>query len=275
MRHLLLSIVVAITTMALAVRRTDAEQSAARAPAPAAGAPSADSGSGSTPGVGTSTTGTVVETMDAGAYTYVQIDDGAKKIWAAAPKFSVAVGDRVIVPEGMPMRDFESKTLGRTFELVYFVSGIQVLGARNAKEQLAAAHGAAGHGAAGHGAAGDGATGHAAVTKPVAVDLSNIPKAEGGHTVAELFADKAALSGKEVVVRGRVVKFTGAVMGKNWIHVRDGTGGTGANDMTVSTSATATVGNTVLVRGKLSTDRDLGFGYHYDAIIEDAAVAVE
>jgi len=76
-------------------------------------------------------------------------------------------------------------------------------------------------------------------------------------------------------VRGRVVKFTPDVMNKNWIHVQDGTGSSGSNDLTVSTSATATVGSMVLVRGKLTADRDLGAGYHYDVIIEDGSVTVE
>ena len=146
-----------------------------------------------------------------------------------------------------------------------------MVGGEAASGEAAAAHGATAAALADHGMPGHGATSRA----PVAVDLSNIKKADGGQTVAELFANKATLVGKEVVVRGRVVKFTPAVMGKNWIHMQDGTGSAGTNDLTVSTSATAAVGNTVLVRGKLSTDKDLGFGYQYDILIEDATVAVE
>jgi hypothetical protein len=259
MRHPFLSFVVGMAIVAMVACRIDAQHAAAEPPASAGGA--------ALPGSGTvgSTTGKVVETMNAGSYTYVQVDDGSKKIWAAAPQFAVAVGDKVVIPEGMPMQNFESKTLGRTFDLVYFVPGIQVIGgqgAQGAKEQITAAHGAAGHGATGGGAA-------------VALDFSKIQKADGGQTVAELFAKKAALVGKDVVVRGKVAKFTAAVMGKNWIHLQDGTGSTGTNDVTVTTSAAAAVGNTVLVRGKLGTDKDLGAGYRYDVIIEDAAVTVE
>jgi hypothetical protein len=229
---------------------------AAQHPAPAAGAaPAAPEGTAGT-------RGKVVETMNSGGYTYVQVDDGSKKIWAAAPPFTVAVGDMVMVPEGMPMENFQSKTLGRTFELIYFVPEVQVLGGKAAQDQVAAAHAAAGHG-----------TGASA--KAAKVDLSNIKKADGGETVGELFSKKAALAGKDVVVRGRVVKFSPAIMGKNWVHVQDGTGNAGSNDLTVSTSATAAVGDTVVVRGKLSTDRDLGAGYHYDVIIEDGTVTVE
>jgi hypothetical protein len=253
-KHIAFSFVLIMATVALLTCRPDLPRAVAQPHPAAEGAPSADAAAAA------SITGKVVETMNAGAYTYVQVDDGSKKIWAAAPQFAVAVGDKVTVPDGMPMQDFHSKTLGRTFDLVYFVPAIQVLGSQAPKEQVAAAHSMMGHGAAA-----------AAAT----VDLSNIRKADGGQTVAELFVNKAALVGKEVVVRGRVVKFTPAVMGKNWVHVQDGTGSTGSNDLTASTSADAAVGNLVLVRGKLSTDKDLGAGYHYDIIIEDATVAVE
>jgi len=207
-------------------------------------------------------TGKVLDTMDAASYTYIQVDDGARKLWVAAPKFAVAVGDQVKAPAGQPMRNFESKTLNRSFDVVYFVQGVTVLGATEKTEDLAqkiaAAHAAAGKSA-----------------PPSPLDFSNLEKPAGGLTVAEVFASKAALAGKEVVLRGKVAKFTGQVMGKNWIHVQDGTGGAGSNDVTVTSNASAAVGNTVLVRGKLSTDRDLGFGYKYEVLIEDATVTVE
>jgi hypothetical protein len=266
-RHHPLLSVFALATVA-AVTRCTAMHPAVAQPLAADGAV----GSDMTP----STTGTVVETMNTGPYTYVRVDDGSKKIWAAAPQFAVAVGDKVVVPSGMAMRDFESKTLGRTFELVSFVSAIQVVSGGAADGRAAAAHGAPAHSPPERGMPDHGIPGHAAVTTtPVAVDLSNIKKADGGQTVAELFANKVALVGKDVVVRGRVVKFTPAVMGKNWMHVQDGSGAAGSNDLTVSTGATAAVGNTVLVHGKLGTDKDLGFGYHYDIIIEDGTVTVE
>ena len=252
MKHSVLSIVGGIAVGTL-IAWGVAVQPAAAEPAAAAG------------GAATSTSGKVVETMNSGGYTYVQVDDGSKKIWAAAPEFKVAVGDAVVVPEGMPMRDFQSKTLGRTFDVVYFVPSVQVVGGKATQDAVAAAHGATDHAM----------PGHAAAAPAVAVDLSNIKKADGGQTVAELYADKAALVGKPVAVRGKVVKFTPSVMGKNWIHVQDGSGSTGSNDVAVTTSATAAIGNTVLVRGTLSADKDLGFGYKYDLLIEDATVSVE
>ena len=71
--------------------------------------------------------GTVSETMDAGRYTYVRVTSDSGEFWAAAPHLEVTVDDEVMVPLGMPMKDFQSPSMGRTFDLIYFVSGIQVL----------------------------------------------------------------------------------------------------------------------------------------------------
>ena len=214
------------------------------------------------PPAGSSHEGTVVETMDSGGYTYVEVDTGTQKIWAATPQFAVKVGDNVTVPAAaMPMRDYYSKTLDRTFDVVYFAPAITPAGASAPQAQ-----------------SGQVPSGHPGGPVPAAsaqVDLSGIPKAEGGSTVGELLADPAGFSGKEVAVRGKVVKFNAGIMGKNWIHVQDGTGGPEANDLTVTTAAVASVGDTVLVRGVAATDRDFGYGYKYAFIIEDAAVSVE
>ena len=59
--------------------------------------------------------GKVAETMDAGGYTYVLVDAGTNKLWAAAPQFPVKQGDLVTVPGSEPMTDFHSKTLNRDF----------------------------------------------------------------------------------------------------------------------------------------------------------------
>jgi len=90
-----------------------------------------------------------------------------------------------------------------------------------------------------------------------------------------MFTKKAELAGKSVSVRGKVVKFTPEIMGKNWIHLQDGTGAEGTSDLTVTTSASAKMGDTVTVSGVVVIDKDFGYGYAYDVIIEDAEVTVE
>lgn len=204
--------------------------------------------------------GTVVETMDAAGYTYVQVDTGTEKIWAAAPQFNVSEGDPVIVPEGMPMENYHSKTLDRDFDLVYFVDSVMVGGSTQASGQQMPKD-------------------HPNVSQEAStqteVDVSGVEKIEGGQTVGEIFEKKDELAGEQIKVRGKVVKFNQQIMGKNWIHLQDGTGGAGANDLTVTTDTAAQIGDTVVVSGVLHLDKDFGYGYKYDVIVEDAEVSVE
>jgi len=215
--------------------------------------------------------GNVVETMNAAGYSYVLVDTGKEKFWAAAPEVKVKVGDSVAVPEGMPMPDYESKTLNRKFDMVYFVPALIVNG-----QPQAGAPGAKpeGHPQVGGGMGGDmGGSGAPKVVAPADINLKGIKKAD--QTVADVYAQKAALSGKPVKIRGKVVKFTPEIMGKNWIHLQDGSGQQGSNDLTVTTSGVAKAGDTVVVAGKLSVNKDFGYGYKYDVIVEDAQVTKE
>jgi hypothetical protein len=108
------------------------------------------------------------------------------------------------------------------------------------------------------------------------VDLSGIEKAEGGKTIEEVFAEKDQLAGEAIVFRGKVVKTNAGIMGKNWLHIRDGSGAEGTNNLTVTTTEVLpNVGDTVLVSGVVELNKDFGMGYQYDIIIDDADVTVE
>jgi len=118
--------------------------------------------------------------------------------------------------------------------------------------------------------------GHPAAKPAAEVDLTGIAQAEGGKTVAEVFADKDALAGQSVTVRGKVVKVNAGILGTNWVHVRDGSGGEGTNDLTVTTSGDVPdVGDTVLLTGTVALNKDFGMGYTYDVMVENADVTVE
>lgn len=94
-------------------------------------------------------------------------------------------------------------------------------------------------------------------------------------TVAQVFAEKATLKGKTVRIRAKVTKFLPSIMNMNWIHVSDGTGSVeGANfDLTVtSPAAEAKVGETVVIQGKVAVDQDLGAGYFFPVLIQEAKI---
>lgn len=201
--------------------------------------------------------GDIVETMNSGGYTYARIRNGAQDVWIAGPESEATVGESVSVSLQMPMQDFESKTLKRTFPLIYFVQEI----GRGGAPAPAATPAMAPPMASAHGA--------------VAAPVQKLPPPPGGASIADVFARKNELSGKSVTVRGQVVKFNGGIMDRNWLHIQDGSGTADAhnNDLTITTDASAAVGDVVTLTGVVGLDRDFGAGYAYDVIIEKASIS--
>jgi len=265
-----------ITVPLIACSQNEPAQPTAKAATPAvktaAAAPAETPAVAEAPAAAHGVSGTVVETMDAAGYTYVYVDNGKEKVWAAAPAFAVKVGDEVMVPEGMAMHNYHSQSMNRDFDVVYFVEA--VLNASNPTDGASAMGGAPASGNM------QMPKGHPAVSgseAPQGVDLSNIEKAANGLTIIEIYTGKADLSGKTVTLRGKVVKYSPQIMGVNWIHLQDGSGDqkAGTHDLTVTSQAEVNVGDTVIVSGPLTLDKDFGYGYKYDLIMENADVTVE
>ena len=224
-----------------------ADTSAPAKPAPAAPASAAPA----------TIKGKVLEVKDVETYTYLRLKTSNGEIWAAVGKAPVKVGSEVTIENASMMVNFESKTLKKIFDRIAFGS-------------------LAGSGAAAHAPGGDMAAMHAGVSKPVDVGDVKVAKATGpdARTVAEVVGKRTDLKDKTVVVRGKVVKFTPGVMDKNWIHLRDGTGSAadGTNDVVVTTKDETQIGAVVLVKGVVHTDKDLGSGYSYKVLIEEATL---
>lgn len=211
--------------------------------------------------------GKVLETFDGGGYTYVRVASGGGEAWAAVRETKVAVGDTISIAAQMTMENFRSNTLDRTFDRIVF-GEIAGEGAAPAM-QMPAGHPSGGMKMPPSMASGMTPSQH--MQAPDAGDVK-VEKAAGGMTVAEIWGAKESLRDKDVVVRGKVVKFLGGIMGTNWMHLRDGSGSSdkGDHDITITTDETAAVGDVVTVKGRLAVDKDFGAGYRYAAIIEKA-----
>jgi hypothetical protein len=190
----------------------------------------------------TPVTGRIVETMDSAGYTYVLVEsDDGEKTWAATVQAVVHTGDVVTIPPGLGMKNFHSPTLDRDFETIRFVESLT-----------------------------------ADAASASAVEGAPMDPPVGGLRIADVYARKADLAGKEVTVRGKVVRYTENVMGRNWLHIQDGSGApTGDGDLTITTAAHVERGSIVTAKGKLALDQDLGYGYAYELLLEDAEIRAE
>jgi hypothetical protein len=198
-----------------------------------------------------SLSGKVIETMDSGAYTYMLLEKNGSRTWVAVPQMKVKKGQEVSLLPGALMENFRSSKLKRIFKEIYFSPG------------PGNPHGAD---------LTTGSKGKVIVSK----EKINVKKASGlnAYTIAEIYENISRLDKKEVVVRGKVLKVSPQIMGKNWLHLQDGTGDSNkrTNDLVVTTQDRPSVGDVVTASGTLSKDRDFGSGYKYSAIIEDAHI---
>jgi len=194
--------------------------------------------------------GEVLETRDVDNYTYLRLKTAEGEIWAAVPTTALKNGAVVTIGNAMMMENFESKALKKTFDKIVFGQIVDP----NAKP----------------------ASPHGATAPAAAVPVAKVAKATGpgAKTIAEVVTGKAALKDKPVVVRGQVVKVNLGILGKNWLHLQDGSGtaADGTNDILVTTKDVAALGDIVTVNGTVHTDVNLGSGYAYAVLIEDAAV---
>ena len=208
-----------------------------------------------------SISGKVVETMNSGGYTYLCIEKDGKKTWVAIPETTVAVGENISLPPGYEMVNFTSKTLNRTFEKIIFTTGpTSAQSAHGASDKMSA-----------HGGAMGSKSAETSTTENIKVEKATGPNA---YTVAEIFGKKSELDKKSVVVSGKVVKVSAGIMGKNWLHIQDGSGNTkdGNNDLVVTTQDLPKVGDVVTANGTLYKDKDFGSGYKYDVVVEEASI---
>jgi hypothetical protein len=198
----------------------------------------------------TTVTGEVLEVKDVDAYTYLRLKTSTGETWAAVNKTPLKKGAKVTLNNVTTMENFESKTLKKTFPSILFGT----LG----------------------GTGQDAADPHAGLAKAPDTAPIKVAKASGANafTVAEVIAQVDKLKDKPVRVQGKVVKFNGGIMGKNWLHLRDGSGSAANNthDILVTTDASAKLGDVVTVSGVVHANKDFGAGYTYKVLIEEAAL---
>ena len=203
--------------------------------------------------------GEVVETFNSGGYTYVRLKSPGGELWAAGPEGQVQVGQKLELVGAMAMQNFHAASLNRDFAEIWFAASFAAPGQTppaDMQDEIKKAHGGV------------------AVGKSEG-DFSGLTTPSGGLKVAEVNTRRTELAGKTVKVRGKVVKALSGIMGRNWLHVQDGSGDGESADLTVTSGTSAKVGDTVLIEGVLSVDKDFGSGYFYKAIVEDATVRVE
>ncbi|MCW8895591.1 MAG: hypothetical protein OQK48_07430 [Sulfurimonas sp.] len=201
----------------------------------------------------------VLETVNAGGYTYAKVDEKGNVYWIAGPQSKITVGTSISFIEQMVMNDFTSKSLNKHFDQLIFVSAIVPADGSVADTSTNDDP---------HANYDHSTQETAAATTPVAI---NIAKNANGFTIEELYAKKDSLNEKNIKVDAQVVKVSKNIMGKDWIHLQDGSGVADTSDIiATSVNSTVQVGDKVTTDGIVKTNVDLGYGYQFAILIEEA-----
>jgi hypothetical protein len=253
-KHLILTLscVIAISSVTAVLAAPEKTAAPAAAPVAAKEAPAEPEG----------LSGKVLQTMDSGGYTYMFIEKkNGDKVWVASSATPVTVGAQMRFKGGAEMTNFESKSLKRTFDKIVFAdAAVADSPAATANDKY-------------KGKSASGGSKAAAATKDGKISVAKATGANA-YTVQEIFAKSEKLNKKKVVIKGKVVKVSTGIMGKNWIHIQDGTGSQAKknHNLVCTTKDMADVNDVVTVSGVLAKDKDFGGGYKYSAIVEEASV---
>jgi hypothetical protein len=201
------------------------------------------------------------EVIQTSNYTYVRVSEAGQDYWCAINRTEIEVGKTYFWLKGWEMNKFHSKELERDFESIYFIEAL------SGEPILSEGPIQPGNFMRGEGVMPSSTGGRQIVAEKQGI---SVEKADGGITIAELFANRKSYAGKKVKIRGEVVKFSPGIMNRNWVHVQDGTKDGNDYDLVVTTQDTVAVGGIKSFEGMISLNVDLGSGYTYDVIMEEA-----
>lgn len=187
-------------------------------------------------------------------YTYLLVKGKGPEYWIAVSSTEIQPGESITYQGGMLMEDFHSKELNRTFEKVLFLDGLE---------------GSQPSPMGGMGGMGGNTQGSDIKTDRLE---TKIEAEEGTVSIAELYANPAAYEGKTIRVKGEVAKFNPNIMERNWIHLQDGSDFEGKYDLTITSQEGFVLGQVLTVEGILALNRDFGYGYNYEILLEKATI---
>ena len=203
----------------------------------------------------------VAEVIHGDTYTYMKVKENMSERWVATGKTEASAGDVLYYGEALEMPNFHSKELDRTFDKIYFIDMVS-------DKPIEHTH---------SGQMPMGSMGQSPSGKVESEQKSSISLEKSGEeiTIADIYANPKDFEGKEFEIRGVVTKVNKEIMGKNWVHLQDGTSNDGSFDLTVTTQALPEVNDEVTFKGSLTLEKDFGAGYYYDVIMEDAVLGSE
>lgn len=202
----------------------------------------------------------VNEILPSSKYLYINVnEEGVEEpFWIATRIMDINVGEIYFYNGGLLKTNYESKEYNKVFEKIYLISSNLVPADHANNPGLLEKN-------------------NASTAKP---KLKNIPKpisapvkivtVKGSVKIAELVKNFKKYEGKTIQISGVCVKLNANIMGKNWVHLKDGS--KDDYDLVVTTNEIINEGTIVSMKAKVSLNKDFGAGYKYDLILEEGTI---
>jgi hypothetical protein len=182
----------------------------------------------------------VLEVLQASNYVYLYVSEGDEEYWLATSKTEVKEGETVYFEGGFLQTNFESKEHHRTFDELYLVNSIS----KNTPSKTSSGR-----------------------SESQSSGSSRVVDVSGSVKIADLVSDPKKYSGQTIQISGECVKINSNIMGRNWIHIKDGS--KDDYDLVITSDIVVPQGQLITMTGTVALDKDFGASYKYDIIIED------
>ena len=196
----------------------------------------------------------VLEAIQTSSYTYMRVYENVSERWVAVSKMDAKKGDKYHYDSALEMNNFHSKELNRDFEQIFFINNVITNSAAEKPTQQSMP------------------SNHSGGSKAKPKSDINLEKSANEITVAAVFEKRQEFANKEIEIRGVVVKTNKQIMGKNWIHIQDGSNHNESFDLTITSQDLPEVNDEVTFKGTIILNKDFGAGYFYDVIMENATL---
>ncbi len=188
----------------------------------------------------------VLEVIQGAKYSYLQVAEGDEHYWIATGKQEVDTVKTYFYKNRLLKTDLYVEELDRTFERIFLVTQIVPTDHGYHPGSIATTN-----------------TG-SSNTEPVDVNRS------GSIKIVDLVGSAEEYRNKTVQISGVVVKVNRKIMGRNWIHIKDGS--MDDFDLVITSDMDVPEGHTVTMTATVALNEDFGAGYKYDIILENGVL---
>ena len=198
----------------------------------------------------------VKEVIPGNKYVYVLVEEDGRSFWISSGMQELKKGETYYYSESILKTGFESKEHKRVFDTLYLVTTLvpeahgQDMHSFNPgssdKEQLEI------------------------VKKSIVEEEDSTAVFAGRIRIADLVDDPEKYAGKKVELKGLCSKVNPGIMGRNWLHLQDGS--KDDYDLVITSSETVEKGAEVTIRGLVKLNVDLGSGYAYPILVENGVI---